>query len=97
MTFSDLLKRPSAYLPLVMSGGALGLVLGFVASVGVVEQSDEGTAARIFQLLLVAQLPVIGTFAMRWLPRAPRPAMLVLGLHLLAAVTAVATVIMLEA
>jgi hypothetical protein len=42
-----LLRRPSAFLPIVMSLAALGLVVWFVASFGVVRGAhDEGAAAR---------------------------------------------------
>lgn len=74
MTSTTLLKRPSAFLPLAMSCAALALVVGLVALFGLVRQEDEGAAARLFQLLLVAQLPIIAFFAITWLPRAPRRA-----------------------
>jgi hypothetical protein len=47
-------------------------VVGFLALYGVVEREDEGAAARTFQLLLAAQLPIIGFFAVTWLPRRGR-------------------------
>ncbi|MEZ4456483.1 MAG: hypothetical protein R2882_08035 [Gemmatimonadales bacterium] len=36
---------------------------------GDVRQPDEGTAARVFQLLMAAQIPFMAWFAARWLPR----------------------------
>ena len=89
------LKQPSAFLPLAMSGIALALVLGHVATYGVVHEADEGTAAHLFQLLMAAQLPIVAFFAMRWLPRAPRPALLVLTLQAGAAIAAMAAVVFL--
>ncbi|MBM4184096.1 MAG: hypothetical protein FJ207_07685 [Gemmatimonadetes bacterium] len=97
MTLATLLKKPGAFLPLLMSGAALALVVGFLAIYGVVRQEDEGATARVFQLLLVAQLPIIGMFAVTWLPRAPRQALMVLGLQLAAAVAALAPIVVLEA
>ena len=92
-----LVRRPSAFLPLAMSLAALGLVVWFVATFGVVRgQHDEGAAARIFQVLIVAQIPIVGYFALTWLPRAPRPAAVILGLQLLAGLAAIGLVVLLE-
>jgi hypothetical protein len=64
-----------------MSLAAMVLVVGHVALFGVVRQADEGAAARIFQLIMVAQAPIIAFFALRWLPRSPKETMLVLALQ----------------
>ena len=88
----SLFKQPSAYLPLVMSLAALSLVLVHAARYGVVHEVDEGTSAHIFQLLMVAEVPLVAFFALRWLPEAPRPALRVLvsqALAIVAAFTAV--------
>lgn len=89
------LKQPSAFLPLALSGIALALVLGHAAAYGVVHEADEGTAAHLFQLLMAAQVPIVGFFAIRWLPQAPRPALVVLALQAGAALAAVAAVVFL--
>jgi hypothetical protein len=92
-----LLRRPSAFLPIVMSLAALGLVVWFVASFGVVRGAhDEGAAARIFQVLMVAQIPIVGYFALTWLPRAPRPAAVILACQLAAGLVAIGSVVLLE-
>ena len=75
------LKLPSAYLPVAMSLVALGIVLAHAAIYGVVHEADEGAAAHIFQLLMAGQIPVVLYFAIKWLPRDPRPALLVLALQ----------------
>jgi hypothetical protein len=61
-----------------MSSIALLLVLARVATVGVEPQADEGAAAHIWQLLMVAQLPLIAYFGIRWVPPAPRQGLIVL-------------------
>ena len=92
-----MLRRPSAFLPLGMSLLALGLVVWFVASTGVVRgEHDEGAAARIFQILMVAQIPIAAYFALRWLPTAPRPAAVILAIQLAAALAAIGLVVLLE-
>lgn len=78
-SFSTVLRRPSAWLPFVLSITALAVVLGHVALYGTGHEADEGAAAHVWQILTAAQLPLIAFFAIRWLPRAPRAALLVLA------------------
>ena len=81
MTFATLMKEPSAALPVSMSSVALVLVLGHLILFGPVHEVDEGTAAHLFHLLVVAQMPIVAWFAIRWLPRTPRQALQVLALQ----------------
>ena len=53
------LRQPTVFLPLVMSLVALAIVLVHYAIFGIVDETDEGTAAHIFQLLIVLQVPFI--------------------------------------
>jgi hypothetical protein len=64
-----------------MALAALLLVLGHALVFGVVHETDEGTAAHIWQLLMVGQLPFVGYFVIRWLPRQPWEALQVLVLQ----------------
>jgi hypothetical protein len=91
-SFSAIVKQPAAFLPLMMSIIALGVVLASVAMLGAVRQTDEGTAAHIWQLLIAGQLPLLLFFAVRWLPRAPRQTLYVLGLQAGAVLAAMAPV-----
>jgi hypothetical protein len=75
-----------------MSLAALAMVLGHAAMYGVVHEADEGAAAHIFQLLMVAQIPVVAFFAIKWLPRAPKQALPVLALQAAAGIAAFAAV-----
>jgi len=90
-----MMKQPSAFLPVAMSLAALTLVLGHVAMFGGAREADEGTAAHLFQLLMVAQLPIIAFFAIKWLPQNPRPALAILALHVAAAIAALTPVFLL--
>jgi hypothetical protein len=92
MTLATMLKRPSAFLPPVMSLVALVTVLAYLANYGVVREPDEGTAAHIWQLLMAGQVPVIAFFAIKWLPRKPRPALYILALQAAAVLAALAPV-----
>jgi hypothetical protein len=94
-----LTKRPSAYLPVAMSLGALALVIGYVAIYGSrtsAPQQDEGAAAHLFQLLMVLQAPIILFFALKWLPREPGPALTVLALQCGAWCAALGTLFLFE-
>jgi hypothetical protein len=86
------LKQPSAFVPVAMSLAALVMVLGFLARYGAVHEADEGAAAHIFQLLMVLRVPIVGFFAMKWLPRAPKPALRILALQAAAGLAALAPV-----
>jgi hypothetical protein len=90
------LKQPSALIPLAMSCAALSLVLGHVALFGAAREADEGAAAHLWQLLMAGQIPVIAFFALTWLPRTPRPALLVLMLQVVVALAAAAPVFLLK-
>jgi len=89
------LKQPSAFIPLAMSLAALVLVISHIATVGVAREADEGTAAHLWQLLMAGQIPVIAFFAIRWLPRRPRHALVVLALQAASGVAAAAPVFLL--
>lgn len=92
MNTVDLLKRPSAFVPMAMSLAALLVVGTHVAIYGATREADEGTAAHLWQLLMAAQVPVIGYFLFKWLPQAPRTGFAVLVLQVAAALAALAPV-----
>ncbi len=91
-----LLKKPSGWLPVAMSGAALALVLVHVARYGMVREADEGTSAHLFQFLMLAQLPVVFFFASKWLPKTPKQAFWALVVQAVAAMAAFAAVYVLE-
>jgi hypothetical protein len=78
-----------------MSVAALALVVGHVAAVGVAHEADEGTAAHLWQLLMVGQIPFIAYCGITWLPRRPRQALGVLALQAATALAAAAPVFLL--
>ena len=79
-----------------MSFAAFALVLSHAAIFGAVREADEGPAAHVFQLLITAQVPVVAFFAIKWLQRTPRQALLVLALQIIAALAALAPVFLLN-
>jgi hypothetical protein len=85
---SELLKRPSAFVPLAMSIAALSIVLGYAAMFGTARQVDEGTAAHLWQLLMAGQIPVIAFFVFKWFRSQPKQASLVVALQVGSALAA---------
>jgi hypothetical protein len=73
-------KHWTALLPLALGVAGLALIFGHVAAGGG-READEGTAAHIWQLLMAAQVPLIAIFAITWLSRAPKMALLILALQ----------------
>jgi hypothetical protein len=96
MKFLTTIKHPSAFLPMAMSLAALALVIIHVAMYGVTQDADEGTPAHIFQLLLIAQVPIVAYFAIRWVPETPKQAISIMALQAAAALAAIAPVLFLN-
>lgn len=92
----SLMKEPSAYAPVAMSLAGLALVLLHVTRYGLTRETDEGTSAHLFQLLMVLEVPVIAYFAITWFPRVPAQALKVLALQALAMAMAFASVFLFE-
>lgn len=88
----QLLKRPSAFVPLAISGAFLAALLTALAQGRLVPQPDEGTGAHLFQILMPVQLLIIVFFAATWLPRNTKPAVQVLALQICAAIGVLAIV-----
>ena len=64
-----------------MSLGALAMIVWFVAVHGVVQQPDEGAQAHLWQLLVAGEIPLVASFAYRWLPTARRQTLVVIALQ----------------
>ncbi|MBV8500415.1 MAG: hypothetical protein JO006_01710 [Paucibacter sp.] len=88
-------KQPAAWLPVLMSLAAIGMVAMQLAFYGAAREADEGAFAHLWQLLMVAQLPLIAAFAYRWLRQAPRQALTILAAQALALAAAVLPVFLL--
>lgn len=95
-SFGIVIRQPSAFLPMAMSLIALTMVLGDLAVYGMPHESDEGTVAHLWQILMAGQLPVIAFFAIKWLRRAPRQAVGILALQAGAVLASMAPVFFLK-
>jgi hypothetical protein len=88
----SILRRSTAWIPLVMSLAALATVLLHIARFGAAREVDEGAGAHIWQILMAGQLPIIAWFAIKWLPRSPKAALSILALQAAAGLAALAPV-----
>jgi hypothetical protein len=97
-SFRTMIRKPSAFLPVVMSLTALALlggacIYGRATGQGaLVREPDEGSIAHLWQVLMAGQLPVLAYFAIKWLPQTPRQALRMLALQAGAALAAMAPV-----
>ena len=100
LSFINLSKHATAFLPVAMSLIALTLVLSDVAIYGVGTpvgtRSDEGAVAHLWQLLMAGQMPIVAFFAIKWLPRAPRQSLGVLAMQAGAGLASLAPVFFLH-
>lgn len=96
MKMTLLLRRPSALIPMAMSVIALALVITYISFFGIAREADEGAVAHLWQLLIVGQVPIVAFFLFKWLPRAPRPAFVVLVVQIVALCAALAPVYLLH-
>ena len=96
MKLSAIMRQPSAFLPVTMSLLALATLLVAFVTGGLVRETDEGTAAHVWQLLMGGQIPIVAYFAIRWLPQAPRQALYVLALQVGLVLAALAPVYLLH-
>ncbi|HSS26988.1 MAG TPA: hypothetical protein VLL50_03490 [Usitatibacter sp.] len=88
-------KDALGWAPIALALAALILVLSYVALFGIPRETDEGTAAHVWQLLMAAQVPLVVIFALKWLPKRPRAALAFIGLQAAAALAAMAPVALL--
>jgi len=86
-------RRPAAFLPLMMSLAAIAMVLVHAALFGIVTEPDEGTPAHVFQLLMITQLPITGVFLVRRFADAPWATIQIVILHVVAAGCAILSVV----
>ena len=88
----NILKRPSAWIPIVIPLIFFAYLVAYITFFGIVRSEDEGIGAHLFQLWLAIEPFMIGFFAIKWIPRAPKQALIILALQILAALAACAPV-----
>ncbi len=93
---AETFKRPSAFLPIVMSLVAIAILVVHLAIPGPAPQSDEGPAAHLWQLLMAGQVPIVAFFLIRWVTKAPRSVLTIFALQISVALAALAPVYLLK-
>ena len=98
-------RAKSAWIPVALAGAAIALLAGYfltgphapsiVVENGVARE-DESSAARLWQLLMLLQVPCVLYFAAWWLPKDPKRALAMLGIQGFAFVAAALPVVLLE-
>jgi hypothetical protein len=94
-----LLKRPSAWVPIALSLAMLVLIVTLLSIYGIptpYPTKDEGAGAHLFQLWLVVEVLIVVLFVAKWLPQAPKQALLILALQIIAVVATCAPVFFLR-
>jgi len=108
-TFEDGSGSPfrarSAWVPIILAGAATAVLAGhlltgphepnIVIENGIARQDESGTA-RLWQLLMLLQVPCALYFAAWWLPKDPKRALAMLGIQGFAFVAAALPVVLLE-
>jgi hypothetical protein len=86
---TSLIKQPSAWIPIVLSLITLATMLTYlVVSAPPIHQTDEGTAAHLFQIWLVLEVVLIGFFTIKWLPRNPKDTLFILAIQIVTIILA---------
>ena len=83
-------RAPSAWIPVALALAAIALLGGYfvtgphepymVVENGVARE-DEGAIAHTWQLLMLAQLPCVLWFAVNWLPKDTKRALVMLAIQ----------------
>ena len=89
---SQMIRRPLVWIPVAMSLAILAMVLTTIGISDAVRQEDEGAQAHVFQLWLVLEVVLLTVFAVEWVPRRPKQALVVLAIQVLCVLAACAPV-----
>ena len=92
----SILKKPSAWIPIAIPLVFFAYLIICLSFFGIVREKDEGIGAHLFQLWLVLEPFLLGFFAVTWLPRAPKQALLILAFQIVAALLPISVVFTLK-
>lgn len=88
-----MIRRPIAWIPIAMSLATLVMVVAAIGLSGTTRQEDEGAPAHIFQIWLILEMLLVAAFAIEWVPRRPKEALIVLAVQVSCALAACAPVL----
>jgi len=93
---NSIIKKPSAWIPIVIPLTFFAYLIIYITIFGIAREQDEGIGAHLFQLWLVLEPLMVGFFAVKWLPRAPKQALFILALQIVAALLPISVVFSLK-
>jgi len=93
---NSIIKKPSAWIPIVIPLIFLAYLVIHIAIFGIVREADEGTGAHLFQIWLAVEFFMIVFFAIKWLLRNPKQALIILALQIVAALLPMSVVFFLS-
>jgi hypothetical protein len=89
----DILKRPSAWIPIILTLVVTTVWLISIVAFGVPgREADEGIAAHLFQVWLGLEILMIGYFGMKRVPQKPKQAVAILTIQVVLTLAACAPV-----
>jgi hypothetical protein len=89
---NSIIKKPSAWVPIAIPLIFFAYLVICITFFGIVREKDEGTGAHLFQLWLVLEPLMLGFFAVKWFQRAPKQALLILTVQIVAALLPISVV-----
>ncbi|OHA18197.1 MAG: hypothetical protein A2664_01880 [Candidatus Taylorbacteria bacterium RIFCSPHIGHO2_01_FULL_46_22b] len=95
----SLLKKPSAWIPIIIPLLFLAYILPYIALNGMPTpdpNADEGVGAHLFQLWLLLEPFMLGFFAVKWFPHAPKQTSMILALQIIVALLPIVMVFSLQ-
>ena len=93
---NSIIKKPSAWIPIVIPLTFFSYLIIYITIFGIFREQDEGIGAHLFQLWLVLEPLMVGFFAVKWLPRAPKQALFILALQIVVALLPISVVFSLK-
>ena len=88
----SLIRKPSAWIPIVIPILFFGYIATTISTVGIVRQEDEGTAAHLFQLWLALEPFMLGFFALKWFKSARKETLIILAIQIVVALLPISVV-----
>lgn len=100
----SLLKKPSAWVPIAIPLLFVVYIVAVISIVGTIvreangscigtcRRDDEGVGAHLFQLWLILEPFMLGYFALKYVPREPKNALIILALQIVAALLPISVV-----
>jgi len=93
---NSILKHPSAWLPIALSLVMLVYIIVYLSVFGIIYHKDEGAPAHLFQIWLVLEIFLIAFFAIKWIARNPKQALIILALQIVCALMPMSIVFFLK-